>query len=158
MIMKHWTPIALAALLAAGAATAQTSRESVRADLDAARRAGQTLQAGEAAWPEDGPRPAAAPASPATRAAVTEALAQARRDGELVAAGELGLTPAELRNEPALASGRTRQDVQAELARARLDGELIAGESSLTLREQYPFRYRAEAQRTLAARRLDGAN
>jgi hypothetical protein len=138
--MKTWTLIALAALFGAGAASAQT------------------LRPGEAAWPEDGPVPLAAPASPASRAAVVEALALARRDGELVAPGELGLAPAELRSEHAVVHGRTRQDVQAELAQARRDGELVAGESSLTLREQYPFRYGQEAPRTLAARQAAGAN
>jgi len=138
--MKTRTLIALATVLAAGAATAQT------------------LRPGEAAWPEDGPVPLAAPAAPATRASVVEALTQARRDGELLVAGELGLAPAELRSEHAAVYGRTRQDVQAELAQARRDGELIAGESSLTLREQYPFRYGHEAPRTLAARGADGAD
>ena len=154
--MKPWTLIALAAVLGAGAASAQTTREAVRADLDAARRAGQTLHAGEAAFPADLPQPAAAPAAPASRSAVVEALAQARRNGELVAAGELGLAPAELRSEQAVAYGRSRQEVQAELAQARREGELIAGESSLTLREQYPFRYGNEAPRTLAKRQAEG--
>jgi hypothetical protein len=137
---KQSTLIALAALLSAGAAGAQT------------------LRAGEAAFPEDGPVPLAAPAAPATRASVVAALAQARRDGELVAPGELGLAPAELHSEQAVAYGRSRQDVQAELAQARRSGELIAGESSLTLREQFPFRYGAPETRTLAARQAADGN
>ena len=106
--MKTRTLIALATVLAAGAATAQT------------------LRPGEAAWPEDGPVPLAAPAAPATRASVVEALTQARRDGELLVAGELGLAPAELRSEHAAVYGRTRQDVQAELAQARRAGDQFA--------------------------------
>jgi hypothetical protein len=142
----------LAAAMGAAHAEAPKTREQVRAEYFEAVRNGD-IQAGESSltlrelYPHRYPAQQVAPAK--TREQVRAEFEEARRTGGLLV-GESGLTERELHPQqfPAAAvyQGKTREQVRAELAEAIRTGDIIGnGESSLTLREQYPHRYASKA-------------
>ena len=108
-----------------------------------------SMGAGEIGWRDGTP----AAGSAKTREQVRAELAQARRDGDLVAAGDADTasnTAQSGRYATAFAGvSKTRAEVKAELAEARRNGDVIVGDSSVTLREEFPQRY---PQQRVAAR------
>jgi hypothetical protein len=117
-----WTPLALAALLAAQGALAQPAsggitREQVKKECAEARKAGKIL-VGEC---EPDP-PAGKSTSTTTREEVKKEALAARKAGK-IQSGECAYeTPDKIK------SGKTRAEVMAECARARKAGEIPNGE------------------------------
>jgi len=110
-----------------------------------------SMGAGELGWRDAAP----ASASVKTRAQVLAELRQAQRDGDVVAAGDIGLAPRAAYAPSYAGLTKTRAEVKAELAEARRNGEVVVGDSSLTLREEFPQRYplpRVNGAPTLAQR------
>jgi hypothetical protein len=140
------TVLLLSALGASAIAQADKSREQVQAEWAEAQRSGNVLATGEAGlklnelYPQRYAATATAAVAGKTREQVKAEVAQAMRGGELLAAGEASPEryPAQ---DPATA--KTREQVKAELAEAQRNGDMLAGDDSgLTLREEYPLRYR----------------
>jgi hypothetical protein len=162
----HIVSALLLAMAAAGTAQAQefNSRDQVQAELSAAQRSGNVMAAGESGltlreqFP--GRYPTQTPVAGKTRSQVVAELAEAQRKGELSLSGEAGVAMNEAyptRYPSTVHAGmtRTRAEVQAELAEARRNGDVLVGDSSLTLREEFPQQYpqrRTRAAATLAAR------
>ena len=162
----HIVSALLLAIAATGAAQAQDiqSRDQVQAELSAAQRSGNLMAAGETGltlrelFPERYAAPA--PVAGKTRAQVLAELAEAQRRGELPLSGEAGFAMNQAyptRYPATVVAGmqKTRAEVQAELAEARRNGDVLVGDSSLTLREEFPQQYpqrRTRAAATLAAR------
>lgn len=154
----------LLVLAATGAAQAQDSRSQVQAELNAAQRSGNVMAAGETGLTlrELFPSRYAAqtPVAGKSRAEVVAELAEAQRRGELPLSGEAGIAmnqayPTRYPTTVVAGLQKTRAEVQAELAEARRNGDVLVGDSSLTLREEFPQQYpqrRASAAATLAAR------
>ena len=128
-------------------ASAPETRAEVKADTQAARKAGdmefgeEGLKANEA-HPERYPKKAASSAE--TRADVKADLANARKAGQLPS-GDLDRTPAQVNPKrypqaPA-ASGLTRDEVKAETKAAQRAGDVQVGDLGKTQAEEDPPRY-----------------
>ncbi|MCK9685165.1 DUF4148 domain-containing protein [Scleromatobacter humisilvae] len=158
--------LVLASTFAAGAAHGQTplTREQVKAEYQAAVRAGDILAPGDSGlklneiYPDRYPKAAE---ERKTRAQVVAEYQAAVRSGDIVRSGDLGLKENELDPQRypanAVAAGETREQVREEYAEAVRTGDILApGDSGLKMNEAFPQRYakaRANgvAPRTLAA-------
>ena len=166
MKQVHILSAILLASAALGAQAQDTGKSSaqVQAELAAAQRSGNLMAAGESGLTLRELFPGRYAALPAvagvTRSQVLAELAEAQRKGELPLGGEAGIAMNQAypsRYPSAVHTGltKTRAEVQAELAEARRNGDVLVGDSSLTLREEFPQRYpqrRASVAPTLAAR------
>jgi hypothetical protein len=158
------------ALLLVGAALGVQAQDSlktrgqVQAELGAAQRSGDVMAAGESGLTLREQFPQRYPASPRlagnTRDQVLADLAEARRQGERPLGGEAGIAmnqayPSRYPTATHATLARSRAEVQAELAEARRNGDVLVGDSSMTLREEFPQQYpktRPALAPTLAAR------
>jgi|KBSSwiStaDraftv2_1062776.scaffolds.fasta_scaffold81584_3 predicted RNase H-like HicB family nuclease len=148
--IKRIVLLLLATLCAAGAHAQGKTRDQVRAEFEAARRAGTLLGAGESSLTLREQQPQNFAAHQAivtkTREEVLAELDVARRSGNLLAAGDAGLLLNEVHPQSyparALAQGRTRDEVRAELREATRNGDILgAGEAAVPLNQLRPERY-----------------
>ena len=164
MKLSYTACAVLAIATLSGIANAQEAktRAQVREELAQAQASGDIIAPGDSGltlrqlYPNRYPSRQAAAST--TRAEVVAELQEARRNGDVMT-GDTGLTEYELhpQNYPTrvLAKGKTRDEARAELAEAIRTGQIVAaGESGLTLREEYPHRYasvKANERRAQAA-------